>query len=118
MNVYDEILEQVDHYYTLFDKNRFREGLRNGREKFEKLPVKSVYKKNKLIKVGKREVLSSILQGLHANATKPDLKVIGIKTPFSFFQNKKGFKLSPNAQIIYQSPTGLFERKRRVSEIK
>ncbi|WP_436684662.1 Cas9 endonuclease PAM-interacting domain-containing protein [Lactiplantibacillus plantarum] len=49
--------------------------------------------------------------GLHANASYGDLKVLGVKTDFGKLQVPGGIKLTGDAEIIYQSPTGLFERK-------
>lgn len=50
------------------------------------------------------------MQGLHDNATRTDLKAIGCSSSFGRLKTN-GINLSPNAYLIYQSPTGLFERK-------
>lgn len=75
------------------------------------MPIDSKFKNNKKIAVGKREILQNILIGLHDNAGMGNLKVLGINTPFGMIQTSNGITLSPNACLIYQSPTGLFERK-------
>ncbi|WP_281165464.1 type II CRISPR RNA-guided endonuclease Cas9 [Liquorilactobacillus sicerae] len=109
--VYDEILSKVDKYFSLYDKNSFRVGLRNGAEQFHRLPNHNQYEGNKKIHSGKREILNEILKGLHANPSSGKLKEIGISTPFGQIQGKNGTKLSGDALIVYQSPTGLFERR-------
>ena len=88
-----------------------------GLEIFRKLPIYNVYEGNKLKQVGKFEVLNRILIGLHANAMRTDLKVLGIKVNLGQMQVKGGIKLSPDAKLIYQSPTGIFSRAIRVKDL-
>lgn len=111
-DVYDEILEQVDKYFSLYDTNKFRERLHDGKDKFMALPVNNIFEGNKLIKNGKREVLDEVLNGLHANATMGNLKPIGFSvTPLGQLQFPSGITLSKNATICFQSSTGIFERR-------
>lgn len=111
-NVYDEILEQVDKYFGLYDTNKFRQKLHEGREKFINLPNENVYDGNKLKNSGKREMLNEIMSGLHANATMGYLKPLGFSaTPLGQLQYPAGILLSENAVLCYQSPTGIFERR-------
>lgn len=84
----------------MYDINKFREKLDKGFEIFQQLKIPE-----------KEELLNRILDGLHANPTTGDLKKLKISTPFGMLQTPNGIKLSPTAQIIYQSPTGLIERK-------
>ena len=106
VEAYDEILQKVDQYLPLFDVNKFRNSLHLGRSKFLDLAVS--YKKI---------TLTNILNGLHDNLVVPNLKNIGIKTPFGLMQEKSGIKLSSNAVLIYQSPTGLFEKRVRIADL-
>lgn len=103
---YDEILSKVDAYLPLFDTNNFRAGLHEGRTKFVNLTVKD-----------KKQTLSNILNGLHDNPVLSDLKNLGIKTPFGKMQSKNGIILSPNAVLIFQSPTGLFEKRVKITDL-
>ncbi|MFK5675733.1 type II CRISPR RNA-guided endonuclease Cas9 [Ligilactobacillus sp. LYQ60] len=105
-NVYLDILDKVNKYYALYDINKFRERLNNGFDLFKELNIEE-----------KENVLNNMLDGLHANATFGDLKNIGIKTPFGFLQVPSGIKLSPNAELIYQSPTGLIERRVKLKDL-
>ncbi|MHA8263633.1 type II CRISPR RNA-guided endonuclease Cas9 [Lactobacillaceae bacterium Melli_B3] len=114
---YQEIVEKVDKYMPLYDKNGFRQGLKNGYDAFSKLPNRNKFNGNKKISSGKLEIIQEILNGLHANPTFGNLKEIGIKTPFGMMQDARGVKLSPEAIICYQSPTGLFERKIRLKDL-
>lgn len=103
--LYDDILAQVNHYFTLYDKNKFREKLNAGRDKYLKLPTFSLNKKD----ASKAETIINMLRGLHANATAPEMKyILNTSTGFGAFQTKSGIQLSENAKLVYQSPTGLF----------
>ncbi|MBC6925550.1 hypothetical protein DTL01_02810 [Lactobacillus salivarius] len=117
VSVYEEILSVVNKYFELYDINKFRQKLNEGLEIFRKLPVYNVYESNKIKQVGKFEVLNRILMGLHANAMITDLKVLGIKTKLGQMQVNGGIKLSPDAKLIYQSPTGIFSRAVRVKDL-
>ena len=118
VDVYEEILSVVNKYFELYDINKFRQRLNEGLEMFKKLPIHNVYEGNKLKQVGKFEVLNRILIGLHANAMITDLKVLGIKTKLGQMQVIGGIKLSPEAKLIYQSPTGIFSRVVRVKDLE
>lgn len=118
IKVFDEIIVQMDKYFPMYDINQFREKLRQSRDAYIELPINDVWENNKLIQVGKRNTINRILQGLHANATFSDLKFLGLKTGFGFMQQSSGIKLSETAQLIYQSPTGLFERRIQLNKIK
>ena len=105
-NVYVDILDKVNKYYALYDINKFRERLNSGLDLFKKLSIGE-----------KENVLDNMLDGLHANATLGDLKKIKILTPFGKLQIPTGIKLSSNAELIYQSPTGLIERRVKLKDL-
>ncbi|WP_295730772.1 type II CRISPR RNA-guided endonuclease Cas9 [uncultured Limosilactobacillus sp.] len=117
MYVYDEILNKINQYLPLYDKNKFRTGLKKGRDKFEALPVLPVYDGAAKKGEGKVEVLRNILMGLHDDPATGNLKSIGIKTPFGMLQSPKGILISKNAKLIYDSPSALFQRELRVSDL-
>lgn len=116
--VYDEIVFKVNKYFPLYDKNGFRNKLTQGKKLFKSLSILDKWENGKKLSDGKRSILNLILQGLHANATTTNLKCLGMKTPFGFMQQASGISLSENAQLIYQSPTGLFERRVQLNKIK
>ena len=109
-NVYTEILDKVNQYFSLYDMNKFRHKLNLGFSKFISFPNHNVFDGNTKVSSGKREILQEILNGLHANPTFGNLKDVGITTPFGQLQQPNGILLSDEAEIRYQSPTGLFER--------
>ena len=115
-DVYIEILTQVNKYFSLYSMNKFIKKLNDGLEKFELLNVEDTFKGTKRIS-GKISTLREILNGLHANATFGNLKNIGFSTSFGQLQVPAGITLSKNAKLIFQSPTGLFERKIRISDL-
>ena len=114
--VYEEILLVVNKYFELYDISKFRHKLNDGLEIFKELPLYNIYENNKIKKIGKFEVLNRILIGLHANAARVDLSVLGFKD-LGKLQVNGGIKLSPDAKLIYQSPTGIFSRAVRVKDL-
>lgn len=111
IQVYDDILERVNQSFSLYDKNKFRQRLNEARDIFVDLPIESEFRDKKKVAVGKVEVLQNILIGLHANAAMGNLRALKMTTPFGQLQVPGGITLSSNAYLVYQSPTGLFERK-------
>lgn len=109
--VYDDILDKVNRYLPLYDKNQFRKALNGARDKFVQLPILPKFNGNKKDEAGKVEILNEILLGLHDDASKGNLKPLGIKTPFGMLQTQSGITMSSNAVIVNQSPTGLFEHR-------
>lgn len=110
LTVFETTLAQVNRYFPLYEMNKFKQILNSAQEKFAALPTKNKTVKNKLV-TGKDGVLNNLFIGLHANASLGDLKILGMKTGFGKLQVPGGLKLTDQAEIIYQSPTGLFERK-------
>lgn len=45
------------------------------------------------------------------------IKSLGLSTPLGFMQFSSGVPLSENAKLIYQSPTGLFEKRVKISDL-
>lgn len=115
--VYDDILDKVNKYMPLYDKNKFRVLLNEGIEKYRKLPIISQYQGTVKKLTGKAEILNNILIGLHNDPTMGNLKDIGIKTPFGQLQVPTGITVSPLTTLVYQSPTGLFERRVRLIDL-
>lgn len=106
ISAYNEIVDKVNKYLPIYDINGFRKGLISGRDKFIALSVSD-----------KKALLQELLNGLHDNAVFGNAKNIGIKTPFGMLQVSSGINLSPNSELIYQSPTGLFEKKLRLADL-
>lgn len=106
IKAYDEILDKVDKYLPLFDINKFREKLHSGRGKFVELSLED-----------KKDTILKVLEGLHDNAVRPKIPEIGLSTPLGFMQFSNGVLLSENARLIYQSPTGLFKKSVKISDL-
>ncbi|MDB8859018.1 type II CRISPR RNA-guided endonuclease Cas9 [Pediococcus acidilactici] len=115
--VYDEILSIVNQSFDLYDINGFRKKLNDNRNQFIDLPAETKYEGRKVVAHGKREMILEILKGLHANASFGNLKPIGFSTAFGQLQVPNGIILSKNAILIHQSPSGLFERKIKLSDL-
>lgn len=86
----------------MFDSRDFREKLRNSRNKFIKLEASK-----------KADTILAILKGLQAKSTRATIKELNI----SDFGRIITSSISPEAQLIYQSPTGLFERRVKVKDL-
>ena len=104
VHLFDEIVGQMNAHFPIFDRGGYRSSLTQSRDKFLKLP----FKKNEDL-ITKQEVIRRILDGLHANANRKDLKIIGSKGDFGRLGTKKIY-LSKDAKLIYTSPTCLFTR--------
>lgn len=115
INAFDEILTIVNDSFSIFDIRSFRKKLNESRDKFVSLPVEDTKEKNKVIK-GKRETLKQILIALHANGTSQDIPQLGLKS-FGQMVKTGGLTLSENTVLIHQSPSGLFERKIKLSDL-
>lgn len=112
VRVYDDILEQVNAHFALFDRNHAREKLNDAFRKFVDLPLDRKEKDNK------QAVLNRIFIGLHANNRIAELKCLGFKTPLAQMQFPNGIKLSEDAVFVYQSVTGFYSRKVKVNKMK
>lgn len=107
IKAYDEILDKVDKYLPLFDINAFRKKLHSGREKFVELSLED-----------KKDIILKVLIGLHDNPATSDLKTLGFSsTELGKMQKNSGIVLSGNAKLIYQSPTGLFKKSVKISDL-
>ena len=106
VKAYDEILQKVDQYLPIFDMKGFRNSLHTGRNKFIEFST-----------TDKKLTLNNILNGIHNNMVTVDMKYLGIRTPFGRLQSSSGITLSPEAILIFQSPTGLFEKRVRIADL-
>lgn len=76
-----------------------------------------------LAKATQLKVLKDVLYELHDNAgwrdpIKQYFKEIGLKVRmWTKLQKEGGIKLTDQAELIYQSPSGLFEKRRRVQDL-
>ena len=97
--VYNEIVTKVNETFAIFDISNQREKLTQAVETFEKLDTED-----------KKECLLNILEGLHANSLRRKLKIFKNNGEFGRLKKSSGIILSEDAKVIYQSPTGIFER--------
>ncbi|PRO78765.1 type II CRISPR RNA-guided endonuclease Cas9 [Lactiplantibacillus pentosus] len=120
VQVYREILDVVNKYFTLYDVNSFRENLNQFFDKFRTLPITNEYESSKsgkkLIHRGQLETLTLILRGLHANSDK--VQYGDQSTLLGGFQTKDGIKLSKDSVIQYTSPAGLNVRTVKLRDLE
>lgn len=119
MCIFDEICAQVEKYFALYSKlNNFAGILVKSREAFSELPIQDIRDANgKVTQPGMKSTLTDIMMGLHGNMTMRPLKQLGFKTPFGMLQARAGISMTAQAQIVYESPTGLFKRYVKLADL-
>ncbi|WP_204122970.1 type II CRISPR RNA-guided endonuclease Cas9 [Lacticaseibacillus mingshuiensis] len=111
--VFEKIVDQSDRFFNLYDIRANRAKLSESIAGFNTLQANNV-----LDLIGlKRMVISQVLTGLHANPTALKVPDLGITTPFGFLQNSSGVNLANDTEIIYQSPSGMFEKRIPLSSL-
>ncbi|POH05277.1 type II CRISPR RNA-guided endonuclease Cas9 [Fructilactobacillus lindneri] len=102
--IFNEIIDDICKYMKMYEVENSDET----KAKFEE-----INDKDRMLKI-----INDLLLGLHANASRSNLSSIGLSPSFGrFFSGNAGIKLSENAKFIYQSPTGLFSRKVKISDL-
>lgn len=110
--VFKYVLDSVNKYFPLYDSRDTRKKLN------ESVPIYLGLSESKDDQNSKKQVLNKIFIGLHSNASFSDLKILKISSPFGFMQKGAGISLSSKSKIIFQSPTGLFERCVELNNMK
>lgn len=103
VQVYDEIIKIMKNKYSLFISNT--EKLLEKRDIFCGLSFDE-----------QKIVIWKIIIDLH-NGPFTKIQELGINNKMGTFQTKHGIILTENAIVIYQSPSGLFERKVRLKDL-
>lgn len=112
IDLYDRIIQQVNQYFKLYKIRKFNERLQNSQEAFRSLHLYGSDKEE-----NKFEILQRVLVGLGANASRTDLSRISVQSRFGQILLSSGIVLQGDTSIIYQSPSGLFERSVRLSSL-
>ncbi|GFZ27775.1 type II CRISPR RNA-guided endonuclease Cas9 [Lactobacillus corticis] len=105
-NLFDEILNNVKTYNSFYKNGRNIEKLESQRNNFLSLGVSD---KELAIKF----ILSSLKYSKKSKNCPKGLNL----ARFGIVQNNSGINLSENAILVYQSPTGLFERRVKISDL-
>ncbi|WP_395318699.1 type II CRISPR RNA-guided endonuclease Cas9 [Fructilactobacillus frigidiflavus] len=104
IDVFNEIVDTAFTFFGLYDWGGLTEIKRNVYYDFDNVDEL-------------KEIIDKLLIGLHANAEIVDFSKIGLSRYFGRFTLTAGIKLSDNAKLIYQSPTGLFSRTVKISDL-
>lgn len=107
--VYSEITRQVQQFFPLYQVRGFCDKLLSVGPDLTQLEAKT--DGNKL---DQRQVIFSIMQGLHANAQSTSFLTV---KNFGSLVLTGGIKLTDQATLIDESPTGLFQRQIRLSDL-
>ncbi|MCZ3622702.1 type II CRISPR RNA-guided endonuclease Cas9 [Lactobacillus mulieris] len=104
--IFDDIMNVVNKHFTLFDMSKYEKDGDSLREKFNCLDFND-----------KVSILSDLLKAFHANSDRTSITKLKITNLGRHQAGKNGITLTTNAQIIYQSPTGLFERRVKIKDL-
>ncbi len=100
--VFEAILDQINTKFVLFNKARVKDKINEGSHKFYQLGIS-----DKII------VIKNLLIACHANASAGYMKQININNT----NINTIVILTDSAKLIYQSPTGMHEVKRKISDL-
>lgn len=73
---------------------------------------------DKLPEDEKKNVITGIVSALHADAKTANLSIVGMTGSWRRMNNKSGYTFSDEDEFIFQSPSGLFEKRVTVGELK
>lgn len=100
--VFEAILDQINTNFVLFNKARVKDKINEGSHKFYQLGIS-----DKII------VIKNLLIACHANASAGYMKQINVNNT----NINTIVTLTDSAELIYQSPTGMHEVKRKISDL-
>lgn len=103
--VFLTLMDTIEHRYPLYRVPE--EKKTKATELFFSLPLEE-----------KEKTLHQVLIGLHANSSNGDLKNIGLSNRWYRVHNQTGYTLQDSDEFIFQSVTGLFEKRVSVKELK
>ena len=99
---FESILEQINSFFTLFNKAKVKEKINNGSHKFYDLNIQ-----DKIL------VIKNLLVACHANASAGYLKQINVNNTLV----NTVVTLSDSAKFVYQSPSGIHETEKKISDL-
>ena len=101
----DVILDAIQKYYP---KQRFDEtGLSAFHNAFNEVPAED-----------KKRIVGEMVGMLHADAKNANLKALGMSGRWGRMSNQSGYTFADSDEFIFQSPSGLFEKRISVGELK
>lgn len=101
----DVILDAIQKYYP---KQRFDEtGLSAFHNAFNEVSAED-----------KKRIVGEMVGMLHADAKNANLKALGMSGRWGRMSNQSGYTFADSDEFIFQSPSGLFEKRISVGELK
>ncbi len=100
--VFNAILDQINSFFTLFNKAKVKEKINNGSHKFYDLNIQ-----DKIL------VIKNLLVACHANASAGYLKQINVNNTLV----NTVVTLSDSAKFVYQSPSGIHETEKKIADL-
>ena len=99
------IMDSIQKYYPWhkFNDNKLVEFY----EKFDRLELED-----------QRDVIVSMVVALHADSKTANLEKMGMAKSWRRMNNKSGYSFSDDDEFIFQSPSGLFEKRITVAELR
>lgn len=111
--VFDHVVAQSNDFFSLYDINGFRKKLMTSVKMFNNLSSNDVESDLEQ----KIRIIHLVMSGLHANAKREKIPELGFTTPLGLLQKSNGLSLPSDSEVVYQSPSGLFERRISLSDL-
>lgn len=106
--ILDEILQRINKFYKDDFHMLSEDKIEKAKQKFSSVGDYST----------RRKIIKGLIAALHANATRADLSAIGLSTRYGRLTKKSGYKLADSDIFVFQSPTGIFEQRITVGDLR
>lgn len=103
--LFDAIVESIQNYYP--------------KHRFDETELAAFYAAfNRVSLEEKKDVIKEVVGALHADAKTANLKNLKMPESWGRMNNKSGYSFADSDEFIFQSPSGLFEQRISVGELK
>ncbi|WP_394953614.1 type II CRISPR RNA-guided endonuclease Cas9 [Scardovia wiggsiae] len=120
VELFKKILLTIDNRYPYFGLKLSKNKVEIAKGKFSSVKFDDIWDKDKkkIVQIGQQLILIYMLAGLHAGPERSNLVSIGLPSEWGRVRKEAGFTLSDSDTFIYQSPSGIFEQRVTVKELK
>lgn len=124
IELFKKILLTIDNRYPYLGLKLSKNKVEKAKRKFSSVKFDDIWGKGKdgnkdeIVQIGQQSILIRMLVGLHAGPERSNLVSIGLPNEWGRVRKQAGFTLSDSDTFIYQSPSGIFEQRVTVKELK